>query len=366
MAPRSWGSLRRLPSGRYQAKYRVNGVLTPAPDTFPNRATADRWLANKRAEIDRGDAVDDKAGSRPLSAWWPEYERSIARLRTSTQAGYSAAWRLRIAPTLGAVPVRRIKPTTIDRWLMDLREQGVSAGKITESYGVLSRLLDRAVRDKAISKNPCDGRTEKMPKRVLVDRPVLSPAQVERLARVMPTELDRVVLRLMAYGGLRAGEVLGLHWEDVDLERKVLTVRRSLSDASGKLIVELPKNGIIRTITLPDTLVAQLIGIKTGIKPHEKSHPLYPNQRGGYRRYRNWRRDVFDLAVEASGVKALPHDLRGTAASLLVDAGASPKDVQSHLGHQQIETTMALYARVRPGRNVDIASKLDALIAEGG
>jgi integrase len=357
MAHRSWGAVRKLPSGRYQAKYRVNGVLTPAPNTFPNKAQADRWLSSKQAEIDRGDAVDEKAGARTLSSWWPDYERSIAGLRASTCSGYKAAWRLRIRPAFGDRPVRRIKATDIDDWLLRLRDRGVSAGKITEAYGVLSRLLDRAVRDRAIARNPCGQRTEKLPKRAPTERPVLSPADVETLVKPMATVLDRLAVRLMAYGGLRIGEVLGLRWEDIDTDRKTLTVRRTIGDSTGKLVVEPPKNGIIRTITLPDSLSNQLESARsTGV--------VYPNARGSYRRYRNWRRDVWDGAVKASGITALPHDLRATCASLLIDAGASPKDVQTHLGHADVTTTLALYARVRPGRSELIASKLDALIGE--
>ena len=63
-------------------------------------------------------------------------------------------------------------------------------------------------------------------------------------------------------------------------------------------------------------------------------------------------------------VTALPHDLRGTCASLLIDAGASPKDVQAHLGHEDVQTTLRLYVRVRPYRNIDIAGRLNTLIAE--
>jgi integrase len=93
---------------------------------------------------------------------------------------------------------------------------------------------------------------------------------------------------------------------------------------------------------------------------------VFPNNRGGYKRYRNFRRDAWDPACKASGVVALPHDLRATCASLLIDAGASVKDVSQHLGHADIQTTLAIYARVRPGRSADIASRLDALIAEAG
>jgi len=151
--------------------------------------------------------------------------------------------------------------------------------------------------------------------------------------------------------------VLGLRWQDVDLAARTLTVRRNINDSTGKLVVERPKNGIVRVVTLPDSLVDQLRDIAgTGV--------LYPNAHGNWLRYRNWRRDVWNPAVEVSGVAALPHDLRATTASLLIDAGASVKDVQLHLGHQDAETTMRIYERVRPGRNAEIVDRLDALIAE--
>jgi integrase len=85
---------------------------------------------------------------------------------------------------------------------------------------------------------------------------------------------------------------------------------------------------------------------------------------GVHRRYGNWRRDVWDPRLQTSGVTARPHDLRATCASLLIDAGASPKDVQAQLGHESVETTMRWYARVRPGRSEDLATRLNALIAE--
>jgi integrase len=91
---------------------------------------------------------------------------------------------------------------------------------------------------------------------------------------------------------------------------------------------------------------------------------VFPNRKGGYLRYGNWRRDVWDPAAKAAGLEVLPHDLRGTCASLLIDAGASVKDVQLHLGHRDTQTTLNIYARVRPGRSVDLANRLDALIAE--
>ena len=87
-------------------------------------------------------------------------------------------------------------------------------------------------------------------------------------------------------------------------------------------------------------------------------------RKGGYRRYRNFMRDSWIPAVESLNIDVRPHDLRATCASLLIDAGASVKDVQNHLGHADPVTTMAIYARIRPGKSEDLASRMDALIAE--
>ena len=101
---RSWGSLRRLRSGRWQAKFLDpdTHLLTPAPQTFASKSAADRWLARKRAELDTGTATDEKAGGRPLAEWWSGYWRSVQAHKARTKAGYEAAWRLRIEPRFGA------------------------------------------------------------------------------------------------------------------------------------------------------------------------------------------------------------------------------------------------------------------------
>lgn len=364
---RSWGSVRLIDGGRYQARYLdpESRNTIPAPETFATKRAADVWLARKRTEIEAGTAVDDRSGNQALGLWWPGYWRSVQGHKHRTKAGYETAWRLRIEPRFGSIPVRRIKPAHIDGWIAEMRERGTSASKIIESLGVLKRVMDEVVRDKAIPVNPCALRTTRLPKRPKTDRPVLSPVEVERLATAMMHEADRVLVRLLAYGGLRAGEALALRWSDVDLTRKTLRIRESVEDTTGHVIVGPTKTYATRTITLADALVRDLHGIKTGIIPHEKSPLVFPNSRGEHRRYRNWRR-VWDAACVRSGVRALPHDLRGTCASLLIDAGASPKDVQAHLGHEDIQTTFNLYARVRPGRSADLASRLDALISEAG
>lgn len=362
---RQWGAVRELASGRFQARYRDHdtGKMVPAPDTFPSRKAADRWLAKKRTDLDAGTSVDDRAGTAPLRDWWLGYERSIQHRKARTKACYRAAWRLRIEPAFGSVPVRRIKPNQIDDWIAAMVERGVSSSKVIESVGVLKRVLDRVVRDRAIPSNPAAERSVTLPKRPEMERPVLSPVEVEKLAAAMRWDRDRLLVRLLAYGGLRVGEALALRWSDVDLEHGTVTIRHSVEDTTGTVIVGPTKTYAVRPVTLPKALVTQMAGL-VPLSGASVAALVFPNRRGEHLRYRNWRRDQWDPAVLKSGVVALPHDLRATCASLLIDAGASAKDVQAHLGHRDITTTLSLYARVRPGRSEDLAARLDALIAE--
>jgi integrase len=374
---RSWGSVRALRSGRFQVRYPdpETNRLVPAPGTFATRADADRWLAARRTDIERHVALDDRAALRPLRDWWQGYLRTVqASSKPSTQANYEQAWRLRVEPRFGAVSVGRIRTSHIEEWVTDLVSYGTSSSKIIESYGVLRRLLDRAVRDRAIAANPCTLRRAPLPSRPATNRPVLTPNEVEELATLMRRDDDRVLVRLLAYGGLRIGEAFALRRRDVDISGRRLTVRESVGEVSGRVIVGPTKTYAVRTITLPDSLTEELRG-QLRRCPIQPSALVFGNRAGNHRRYRVFRRDSWDPAVQAMAARreatgrdliaVTPHDLRATCASLLIDAGASVKDVQAHLGHKDITTTLNLYARVRPGRSTDLATRMDRLIAEG-
>ena len=322
---RSWGSVRALGSGRFQARYPDpdTGRLLPAPGTFATRTDADRWLAARRTDLARRVDLDDRAATRPLREWWPGYQRAAqTTLKTSTRSNYEQAWRLRVEPGLGSVPVGRLRPSHIEDWIADMVADGVSSSKIIESHGVLKRVLDRAVRDRAISTNPCSLRAGPLPRRPRKDRPVLSPAEVEELAAAMRRDDDRVLVRLLAYGGLRIGEALALRRRDVDVAGRRLTVRESVSEACGRLEVGATKTYAVRTITLPDSLAEEL-RLRLGSCPIQPTALVFGNRSGGNRRYRVFRRDSWDPAVRAvdarrdqTGRPALPvtpHDLRRRA-----------------------------------------------------
>lgn len=357
---RQWGAIRELPSGRFQVRYPDpdSGKTVSGPQTFANRKAADRWLAKKRTDIDAGTAVDDKMALRQLREWWPGYEKSIGHRKARTRAGYQRAWLLRIEPEFGSTPVRRINGNCVDDWIAEMLAAGISTSKVTEAIGVLRRVLARAVRDRAIPTNPALDRSIKLPPQPQLDRPVLTPHEVDKLAMGMRHRRDQILVQLLGYGGLRIGEALALRWIDVDRQACRIKVCLSVEDTSGVIIVGPTKTYANRDVDLPAPLIADILDLP------RTSDLVFPNRHGKHLRYSNWRRDSWDKAVTASGIVALPHDLRGTCASLLIDAGASVKDVQKHLGHKDEITTLRLYTRVRPGRSKDLARRLEALLAE--
>src|SRR5262249_59539103 len=118
-------------------------------------------------------------------------------------------------------------------WVSRRLQGGVSRSKVVEAIGVLKRVLDRAVRDKALPTNPCAARSVTLPRRADTERPVLSPAEVESLAAAMRRERDRVLVRVLAYCGLRIGEAFALRWSDVDLKAGLLHIRQSVEGTTG-------------------------------------------------------------------------------------------------------------------------------------
>lgn len=384
MARSAWGAVRLLHSGRYQAKYRDDSRRwVTAPHTFDTRADADAWLSAKRTDLRRGLDIDDRANRAPLSAWWPTLQADAARrLKPSTVKYYGELWRDQVAPRFGAVAVGRIKASDVDKWLGDLMDAGTSASRIRGALGVLSRLLDAAARDRAIPTNPAASRSVRVPSSRPTERPVLSPEQIVALqsAAYMPADDQHqgkgtpalaVVVAVLAWGGLRIGEALALQRQDVDLAAGTVTVARSLSEINGHVHTTTTKTGRARTVTLPAAVMGQLRQHLTGVAINPDAW-LFPARNGKPQRYTNFRlRQWLPMVDRLNATRAeadlepldvMPHDLRATCASLLIDAGASPKDVQQHLGHADITTTLNLYARVRPGRADDLAARMSAML----
>ena len=171
--------------------------------------------------------------------------------------------------------------------------------------------------------------------------------------------------------GLRLGEALGLHWQDVDLAKGTLTVRQALQRVEGKLEFVEPKSETSRrAILLPATAVTVLKrhGVrqkKERLKAGAKSQPsglVFTSTIGTALDDQNVRRAFRDVLTTANLPMMRIHDLRHTCATLLLAQGVHPKAVQSILGHSQISLTMDTYSTLLPSVSRQAADQMDLVL----
>src|SRR3954470_6780724 len=184
----------------------------------------------------------------------------------------------------------------------------------------------------------------------------LSHEEVRRLAEEGATPYDTLIL-FLAYTGLRFGEMAALGVSDLDLVRRRVQVSANLVEVSGRLHQDSPKSHRARSVPVPRFLVAALRRQVEGRRPDQS---VFTTGAGTPLRNSNFRHHLFAPAVERAGLQPLtPHDLRDTAASLAVAAGANVKVVQRMLGHASAAMTLDIYAGLFDGDLDAVADRLD-------
>jgi integrase len=223
-------------------------------------------------------------------------------------------------------------------WVSSLTSGGLSPASVRYIHRILSLLLALAVLDGPIARNPALGVS--LPRDRRREPRFLTPSEVAALVEAAgPNGLS---LRVLALTGLRFGELAALRVSRVDLEGRRILVAESVVEIGGRLVWSTPKSHQARLVPLPPSLVEPLWAMCRGKAP---SDLVFTAPRGGVLRINNWRPRVFDPACAAAGLTGVsPHDLRHTAASLAVSAGANVKAVQRMLGHAPASMTLDVYA----------------------
>jgi integrase len=361
---RRFGAVRKLPSGRYQVRYRTaDGRDVTAPMTFATKVDAGRYLAKVEADLLRGEWADPRLGRTTFGEWTDRWLSSTANLRANTKAGYHTILHQYLRPAFGSFPLARIDVLAIRTWLARLEAQGVGQATRAKAYRLLARILGAAVEARYLAVNPCsirgaasDGTSEMR---------IATIEQVAAIAERMPPRYRALVL-VAAFGGLRWGELAGLRRKRIDLERGTVTVAEQLVEVNGTFSVGPPKSAAgRRTVTLPGVVVAALT---EHLANHTEQSPdafVFLSSHGRHLRRSNFNRRIWQPATRAAGVEGLRvHDLRHTAGTLATAAGGSLREVMHRLGHA---TTMAAvrYQHVMADRDAAIARELNRLIEDG-
>jgi integrase len=302
-----------------------------------------------------------------VERWIEDSVRDTVRQRTYER--YEQIVRVHIKPVLGRVKLSALTPAHVRALYREKLDAGLAPRTVRYIHVTLSKALKQAVADGLIPLNAASSVKSPKPKKNEI-RP-LDREQVRAFFETVSGERLEPLYVLAVTAGLRAGELLGLKWEDLDLEAGMLQVRRSLSEARSGRIFEAPKSGKGRSIRLTRRAVNALRAHrKRQLEERMKlaglwqDHGLvFPSQVGTPLSGRNLIRS-FKRHLERGG---LPqsfrfHDLRHTCATLLLRQGVNPKFVQELLGHSDVSLTLNVYSHVLPDMGDQAAIAMDAAL----
>jgi integrase len=326
---------------------------------FDRKIDAQRYLAQIETSKVTGAFVDPARGKITGGPWADKWLATQGHLKPSTLARYQGIVAKHVKPRWGNTPIAKIAHEDVAEWISSIR---LAPASVTYIHRVFYLMLELAVRSGRITRNPAVG--VRLPKTTKGEKRFLTRAEVFRLADAAAEypipEIGaqyRVLVLVLAFCGLRWGETAGLKVGRVDLLRRRLTVAETLSEVGGHLVWGTPKNHQVRSVPIPGFLVDMLAEVVHDASPDDL---VFTTWRGKPLRNLNFRRDVFDRAADDAGLHGLtPHELRHTAASLAVSAGANVKAVQRMLGHASAAMTLDVYSGLFDDDLDGVAVKLD-------
>lgn len=344
---------------RWRARY-VDEHGREHAKVFGRKVDARRWLDGITSAFVTGSYTPPEAGRATVAAVYATWSAAQGHISAKTALARRSAWSKYVGPRWRDTTVVDVKTSTVRAWVAQLIAAEVGVATIENAFGLLRQILGAAVEDNRIPRNPCQG--VRLPKRSHPDRGYLSHAQVAALAGTVKRHPE--VVRFLAYTGLRWGEMAALRVCDVDMLRRRVNVSRSVTEAS-RLVWRTPKTGERRSVPFPAVLADELAALMAG---KGRGDLLFTNLRGGVLRNNHYRQDVFAPAVRAcqkaddTFPTITPHDLRHTAASLAVSAGANVKALQRMLGHAKASMTLDVYADLFDEDLDGVAARLDVAI----
>lgn len=362
---RRFGRVRRLSSGRFQARYHgPDGIDRPAPRTFASKTDAQRWLTQVEAEIVKGMWQAPELGRVKLADYLHNWIENRPGLRPRTVELYRGLARKYVDPSLGTRMLCDLTPGLIRAWYADLLDAGTGATTAAKAYRLLRTVLNTAVDDELIRRNPCrikGAGVEHAP-----ERPVATVTQVLELADSVPERFRALVL-LAAFASLRYGELAALRRRDLGRDCATVTVRANLVEQNtGDVLLGPPKSAASRrTVTIPEAIrpdVRAHLARFTGAEPDAL---VFTGERGGVLRRSNFHRAArWSTVVKRVGLPGFHfHDLRHTGNTLASYSGATLADLMARMG-QSSTRAARIYAHTTKQRDLVIADALSAQVTE--
>lgn len=361
---RLFGTIRKLPSGRYQALHTdTAGKRVTAPHTFRARIDAEAFLADRRRETEMGRynptvVRRSKVTFGDYAATWLAGRQVAGRpLKARTREHYAAILDDHLLPTFSAKRVAEITPKDVRAWYATTLVDKPTMR--SHAYSLLRTVFASAVNDELIDGNPARivgaGRTTRVHK--------IRPASVEELTvltAAMPDRLRLMVL-LASWCALRFGETIELRRGDIDLSAEVIRIRRAAVRVGGTFQITTPKSDAgVRDVSVPPHLIPT---IEAHLAEHVGKHRdalLFPAANGKHLQPATLARHWYKARKQAGRDDLRWHDLRHSGAVLAAATGASLAELMARLGHSTPGAAMR-YQHAVAGRDREIAALLSKL-----
>ncbi len=355
------GSLRKRPDGRWEGRYTVGTDYATGKriqkSVFGKTQAEARDKLRRAIQENRGPAVNFK-GDYTVGEWmWLWFETySKPNLRPSSVENYTNYIRYHIEPNIGRIRLKKLTPLQIQQFYNRTKESGrvkrwegmedlsLSNRVVRGIHMVLRQALQQAVNERIINHNPCDNC--RIPKLEKKEMKIIPPEQIGAYLQQAKEKGMLPMFYLELTSGLRRGELLALLWTDLDVEKRTITVNKSVSRINGELVVSEPKTqNSVRTVAIPQQAVDLLVEDR---KNYPDSPYLFPSPRTGGM----WSPDAIGRTHKAllraagidEGVRF--HDLRHTFATTALLNGVDVKTVSSMLGHYSAGFTLDTYTHV--------------------
>jgi len=364
---RNEGSLYQRPNGSWRAQISINGKREGK--TFPTKRESLAWL--RKIQIQVGFGHDIEGSKITLKEYLTQWiDTSNVHLRDKTLRQYKGVIKNHIIPYLGSVQLKELNLARIERHYAELRNNGLSSRSTKLVHSVLHKALKKAVRYNLIIANPATGAS--LPRYRPPEMKVLDANQVSQFLIAAQGSYYEALYHLAVHTGMRQGEMFGLKWDDLRWQSGVLLVQRQVQREPGQQwkYLEPKTRAGNRTIALGEGVLQilrlhqqnQIILKAVAGQEWKENGLVFPNRRGKPGDQSNLRKD-FKAVLKQAGLPVIRfHDLRHTAASLMLNNGIPSIVVSKRLGHAKPSTTMDIYGHLYHEMQEEAARVMDELV----
>ena len=372
------GSIRKRSDGRWEGRYVAGHTEEGKPIRKSVLGKTQAEVKEKlKAALEEAGRVDvARADEYTVGAWAMNWYNLYAKpnIRESTQRSYEGFLNLRVIPVLGNIPLKKLKARDIQKLYNDTRDHGritkgktvknpgLSASYVQRLHALLHNCLERAVKERLILRNPCDD--------------CIPPKIQKHEMQILPQEDIRAYLReaerrgvlamffLELCTGLRKGELAALRWEDLDVERRTLRVdKQAVAVRGGGVKVTRPKTETsVRTLSVSKEVIRLL-------EEEHAKHPdnpyMFPSPVTGGMYYPDTVNSLHEKILKGAGLKHIRlHDMRHTAATMMLQNGVDIKTVSGMLGHYDAGFTLRTYTHTTNRQQAEAADMMGSLMAQ--